>query len=155
VHKFQAEAGGKLSGGTPGIRLIEAAGDAKVSNATDLAENESPEDGHFRLLPLYRIFGSEELSARSPAIAQLVRQAWLQINPVDAQRLETANGDSVVALIDNEELNLEIEINSSIPRGCAGFVCGLPGSSWLLPESTTNLTKTAEKPLLQDGDANV
>jgi len=155
VHKFQSEAGGVLSGGTPGIRLVEASGDALTSSIAKLPDKFSPLEGVFRLLPLFRIFGSEELSARSPAIAKLTAGPFIQINSDDAKQLGVVDGDLVKAQIDNADVELMVEVRSSIPRGCAGYACGLPGARWLAPGSTTSLRKSASKPVVKQGGTDV
>ena len=71
LHKFQSEAGGALSGGTPGKRLFEAKAETS-SIKYDLPKSSNIKKDQWQLLPLYRIFGSEELSVRSPAIKRTI-----------------------------------------------------------------------------------
>lgn len=155
VHKFQSEPGGGLRGGTPGIRLLEASHNPSFSIDTNIPDHSQLPEGHFRLLALYRIFGSEELSARSPAIAKLTAQPFIQINCADAMRLGVTDGDSVKARIDHEDVYLLVETNASLPRGCAGYCYGLPNTRWLPPGSSTRLSKADVKNTAEQGSTDV
>ncbi|HEX9020297.1 MAG TPA: molybdopterin-dependent oxidoreductase, partial [Nitrospirota bacterium] len=67
LNKFQQEVGGSLRGGDPGGRLIEPAPGGKPAYFTAMAAVAPGE----KTLPQHRIFGSEELSMYSPAIAEM------------------------------------------------------------------------------------
>ncbi|MEH6636913.1 MAG: NADH-quinone oxidoreductase subunit NuoG, partial [Halioglobus sp.] len=71
LHKFQAEAGGPLKGGTAGARLLQS-GTTTESQQHSAPARFAPKAGRWQLVPRYRIFGSDELSALSPGIAELV-----------------------------------------------------------------------------------
>jgi NADH-quinone oxidoreductase subunit G len=121
LHKFQAEVGGALRGGTAGARLID--GGAGAAPAPAAAEHRGG-DG-FELLPRPRIFGSDELSARSPGVADLVPRAYLQLNPADAAELGVAAGDGID--VDGVEGSFEVLIDDALRRGCAAFAPGIEG----------------------------
>jgi NADH-quinone oxidoreductase subunit G len=72
LNKFQQEVGGPLKGGDPGKRLIEPMQKEKPDYFTDIpAEQASGRDQP--PVPGYHIFGSEELSAQSPAIVECAK----------------------------------------------------------------------------------
>ena len=72
LNKFQQEVGGPLKGGDPGKRLIEPMQKGKPEYFTDIpAEQAAGRDQP--PVPEYHIFGSEELSAQSPAIVECVK----------------------------------------------------------------------------------
>ncbi|MBL4672580.1 MAG: NADH-quinone oxidoreductase subunit NuoG, partial [Arenicella sp.] len=147
VHKFQAEAGGALKGGTPGKRLFEtssaSSGDADGYEipADEITKAFKAEQGHWRLLPLYRIFGSDELSARSPAINELTATAFVEISLDDAETLELLDGDGVLLSLPDTKVCFEVIINASITDGCLGYSVGLPGTPWIAPESSVTIKK--------------
>ena len=149
LHKFQSEVGGALAGGTAGVRLIEPASKTSKSAVSDdvpkVPKAFKAKAKRWQLVPLYRIFGSEELSARSPAIGELISTPFIQLTPDDAAQLGVAAGDGVAFTLGNggadKEIALEVQINSAIPAGCAGYSVGLPGASWLPPESAVSLSK--------------
>ena len=70
LNKFQQEVGGPLRGGDPGKRLIEPGRTDHASFFNDVPEAFTPGDNEWLLVPLYQIFGSEELSILSPGIAE-------------------------------------------------------------------------------------
>ncbi len=69
LNKFQQEVGGPLTDGDPGRRLIEPNKDGKPSYFVP-APKETARGTEQSVPPRYRIFGSEELSSYSPAIAE-------------------------------------------------------------------------------------
>lgn len=123
VNKYQSEVGGPLIGGTPGVRLIEPGerlADAQTPSAPPAYR---AEPGQWLLVPLYRIFGSEELSAHAPAIAQLAGEAFIQLHPDDANALQVDDGDGVTVA----GADFEVRLNASLAPGCAGFPVGMAG----------------------------
>ncbi len=70
VNKFQDEVGGPLRGGDPGVRLIEPASGAAPHYFDGVPEAFAKRDGEWLIVPLYEIFGSEELSRLAPAVAR-------------------------------------------------------------------------------------
>lgn len=143
LHKFQSEAGGALTGGTAGVRLIEpTAGNAVPERK--MAHSAPGNTAERELLPLYRVFGSEELSARSPAIAELIAPATIQFAVDDAAQLGIASGDKVLVTLAASNQTWVAEINNSIPRGCAAYVVGLPNTAWIAPASTVTVSREAD-----------
>ncbi|MEM7361093.1 MAG: NADH-quinone oxidoreductase subunit NuoG [Pseudomonadota bacterium] len=139
LHKFQSEAGGALSGGTAGIRLIEASGSENI--ASSKTDPDPLPDGHWQLVPAYHIFGSEELSAQSPAIAELIGIESIQLNSVDADRLGATDGDLLHIESNGQSLQLAAEVNDSIASGCAAYRAGLPGGHWIAPNCGATISK--------------
>jgi len=93
-------------------------------------------------LPLYCIFGSDELSARSPAIGELTSEPFVEVSKQDAQRLDVVDGDGLsLSLPDGEQLSLKVVTNNSIPPGCVGYSTGLPGAKWVAPNTAVSMKK--------------
>ena len=132
LHQFQTEPGGPLKGGTAGVRLIEPGGAQGIAAAPiPLARTQEP--GHWLLVPLYRVFGSDELSAQSASVAERGGRAEIEIHPEDAERLAIGHGDGLAidcAISGSGEY--PVRLNASLPRGCAGFPVGMPGTGSLL-----------------------
>jgi len=145
LHKFQNKAGSTLKGGTPGVRLIEPA-NTEQTVKPDIPAAFQTQDKLWQLLPLHRIFGSEELSARSPAIRELCDRPFISLSPKDAALLQLQDSDYVVALIEESEITLSVRISATIPDGCAGYAVGLPGADWLAPETLAGLSKADTPP---------
>jgi len=141
VHKFQSEAGGALAGGTPGQRLFDDLSSVSSVQEYAIPPSTKTKEGQWQLIPLYRIFGSDELSARSQAISELTPNPFVEIAVSDAKILNVADGDGVVLNSADGELSLEVKVNASIPSGCAGYSIGLPEAKWITPNSTVTLEK--------------
>jgi NADH-quinone oxidoreductase subunit G len=82
-------------------------------------------------VPRPRIFGSDELSALSPGIAELVEPGFIELRAADAQALGVIEGDGVT--VDDALTTLEVRINDSMAAGCAGYSVGLAGALDLSP----------------------
>ena len=127
VFKFQQEVGGAAAGGDPGSHLL-----------TDRATGSYPVPGSgstpsavsgFTLAPLQTIFGTDELSACSPPIAQRAPTPFAVMNPADAERLGLDEGGGVRCA----ELphSLQIRLDPAIASGSVGIAAGLSGTCWL------------------------
>ncbi len=126
LTRFQEEVAGPLRGGDPGVRLIEPTTDARKSYHSHIPGAHQPSDGELTLVPLHQIFGSEELSALSPAIAQRIAKAALALSPEDAGRLSVSEGDEVEVSLGGVPRRLPVRVVASLPRGMAGAPVGLP-----------------------------
>ncbi len=140
VNKFQDEVGGPLSGGDPGERLIEPTPAKKTAYFENVPAGFAPRLGEWLLLPLHHIFGSEELSALAPGIAELSTEPYLALNPDDAVDLRLAAGDDAQLLFGPELMEispgfpeeipraywLPVRLKPELQRGTAGLPVGLP-----------------------------
>ncbi len=152
VHKFQSEVAGPLVNGCPGVRLIEP-GEGLTDMSAAVEPAAAGEPGSLLLVPLYRIYGSEELSVQSPAIAELAGNAFIQLHPSDATRLGVADGDGLV-VNHIEAPSLEVRLNSSLAVGCAGFPVGYAGTENLVAGQRVTCRKAANwTPLRADSAA--
>jgi NADH-quinone oxidoreductase subunit G len=126
VNKFQAEVGGELRGGDPGKRLIEPAVMATPNYFREIPEPFSPRDGHWLLVPVHHIFGSEELSMLSRNIAELAPKPYLALNPEDALRLQIETGQEVEVRLCDVKRRLPLKLVPSLSKGVAGVPAGVP-----------------------------
>jgi NADH-quinone oxidoreductase subunit G len=144
LHKFQSHAGGPLKGGTAGVRLLHpgAAGvpgsDAITSANVSGAGNSA---GSWQLVPRPRIFGSDELSALSPGLAELVVPAFIELCPGDADSLGVASGDGVE--VGDGLATLEVRVNAAMAPGCAGYSIGFDGTANLTPLARVELRRAS------------
>jgi NADH-quinone oxidoreductase subunit G len=140
VQKFQDHPGGALKGGTAGVRLLTAGGHGKTGPThSNRAAEARAQTGHWQLVPRQRIFGSEELSALSPAIAELTESGFIEINNADATALGVATGDGLH--IGDGLATLEVRVNDTVAQGCAGYSCGLAGTDNLTPLACVILSR--------------
>jgi len=130
VNKFQEEVAGPLRGGNPGRRLIEPRTDAPGKYFAEIPEVFERRDGYLLVVPGYHVFGSEELSVLSPAIAELTALPYLAVNPEDAGRLIVGPNGLVDVALSHTSHYLPVKIVPSVPPGLAVVPMGLPGVQW-------------------------
>lgn len=124
-NKFQVEVGGKLRNGDPGVRLFEASAASLpwFSNVPAAFVSEA----QWRVAPLYQLFGSEEMSQRSPVFQQRMAPPALVINPEDAAKLGVNNGAAVEFICAGETVRLPVRFSASLQAGQIGLPLGMPG----------------------------
>lgn len=127
INKFQIEVGGHLHGGDPGRRLIEPSENVKAEFFNDVPASFEPRDGELLIVPLYHIFGSDELSVLSPGIAERSPQPYLALNPSTAASLQVGDGEAVEITLDGVFHSLPVKLSPALPEGTAGLPVGLPG----------------------------
>lgn len=126
INKYQIEVGGPLHGGDPGKRLIEPGNND--FNFFDPSSNYfKGKDGELFLLPVYHIFGSDELSNMSPAIQERIPKPYILLNEEFLKKENLKEGDDIKLELDNEKIKLPVKSNKNIPEGIAGYPVGLPG----------------------------
>jgi len=123
--KFQSEVNGPLRGGDPGARLVEPRNTSQGTYFSAApAAARSPQD-QWLVVPLYHVFGSEELSRLAPAVAELVPKPYLALNSEDSRVLQLTAGDEVELKVAGSICRLVVKIRSDLPRGMAGVAAGL------------------------------
>jgi NADH-quinone oxidoreductase subunit G len=120
VNKFQSEIAGPLRGGDPGVRLIEPASTPGEAHGGAAPQAFEPRTGAWLLVPLYHIFGSEELSALSPGVRELTPEPYLALHPDDADALHLAAGDFAEVHLDSATRRLAVQVRADLRRGVAG-----------------------------------
>ncbi len=85
--------------------------------------------GTWLLVPLYHLFGSEELSVQASGIASLAQKPYLALNPHDAALLGASPGDLVELSSGGITQRCRLTIIAGLQAGTAGFPAGvfLPG----------------------------
>ncbi|MCU7495423.1 MAG: NADH-quinone oxidoreductase subunit NuoG [Ignavibacteria bacterium] len=129
INKYQIEVGGPLHGGDPGKRLIEPLPNAKPSYFTDVPKAFAPREGEWMLVPVYHIFGSDELSVHSPGVRELVPKPYIMLSPDDAARLQVTSDSELELGIGGQVERLPVKINLGLRPGLAGYPVTLPGMS--------------------------
>jgi NADH-quinone oxidoreductase subunit G len=125
TNKFQSEVGGPLRGGDPGIRLIEPLLEPGWQYYSAVPAAFRPQPDEWLLVPIFHIFGSEELSRQAQGIAQLAPLPYVALNPVDASLSGVNAGERVKVSIAGSLFELEVMLRADLPRGVAGLPEGL------------------------------
>jgi NADH-quinone oxidoreductase subunit G len=126
VNKFQSEIGGPLRGGDPGVRLIDAREQIEWSYFSRIPAAFRPDAGAWLILPCFHIFGSEELSLRAPAIAELIPRPYIGLNATDAALLGVKSGELITLTVGDATYALEVCLRPDVPRGVALVPAGIP-----------------------------
>ena len=120
VNTYQKEVGGPLRGGDAGVRLFEptpANGQAYFSTIPTAFERREDE---WLLVPMYHIFGSDELSLAAPGIAELAAKPHVAVN---SDRF--AEGTEVEVSCADGTFRLPVLIHPEMPAGVAALSVGL------------------------------
>ncbi|MGB3344463.1 MAG: NADH-quinone oxidoreductase subunit NuoG [Aequorivita sp.] len=125
INKYQIEVGGPLHGGNPGIRLFEPKGTSSLDFSDQIPPPFSPKQHEYCVLPLYHIYGSDELSAQSPAVKERISEAYIALNDGDASKNNIKEGDLLEVSIQGEKRRFPIELHKDIPPGILGLPKGL------------------------------
>jgi len=133
VNKFQSEIGGPLRGGDPGVRLFEPA--QKCAYSTSIPAAFAPRAAQWLIIPIEHIFGSDELSFQSPAVASLSPAPYLALNAADAASLHLEEqGGEVEIELGGVKHRLPLKVLPDLPGGIAGIPAGLtPACGAVLP----------------------
>jgi NADH-quinone oxidoreductase subunit G len=91
----------------------------------------TPIPGEWLVLPLYHIFGSDPLSAQSPAIKERVPQPYIALNDSDAAKAGILEGHYVEVLLNNQKHRLQVKLHIDLPLGTAGLPKGLTTTAGL------------------------
>ena len=127
TSKFQQEVGGPLRGGDPGRRLLEPMEGGERPPLGTIPAPFERRSGELLAVPLYHIFGSEELSVLSPGVAQLSPAPYIGLNPADAETLGLAAGTELDLPLGGAAHRMSVKLIPSLPLGVAGLPAGLPG----------------------------
>jgi len=126
TNKFQSEIAGPLKGGDPGVRLIEPNGASAHAYFRNVPAAFQMRAGEWLFVPRHHIFGSDELSVSSPAIAELAPKPYVALAPADAAQLGLQAGAEVEVSVNGFAKRLPVEILPGLPEGLAALPAGLP-----------------------------
>ncbi len=127
VNAFQEEIGGPLRGGDPGVRLITPDTSERPEYRDLPAWPQPRAAGELQLLPATHIFGSEELSALAPGVAELAPHPYVALNREDAEEAGLKEGSTARLTVGDVVLELPAALRSDLPRGLALVPVGVSG----------------------------
>lgn len=140
-NKFQDEVGGHLRAGDPGVRLLEAAGNALPWFAVNAAFNPAP--GTWQVAPLHHLFGSEENSARAKPIQERMPEPYVALARDEAARLGVNDGALLALRVNGQALRLPLQVRDDLGVGLVGLPVGLPGIPATLAGASVTLLQEA------------
>ncbi|HQQ63168.1 MAG TPA: NADH-quinone oxidoreductase subunit NuoG [Pseudomonadales bacterium] len=138
--KFQDEVGGHLRSGDSGVRLIEPVEGSAFHYYSAIPAAFAVQDGKWNVVPLYHLFGSDELSVLAPAVKTMVTGAYVALATVDAAKLNAAENSLVKVTLGNRSYSLRVKISSSLTPGLVGLPAGIPGMPPILGHTHAQLS---------------
>jgi NADH-quinone oxidoreductase subunit G len=131
MYNYLDEPNGSLKGGDPGVRLIESGeGHNNSYFKTDPRAFEYKKD-EWLIVPVYQIFGSEELSSAGSSVAQRIKEPFLYLNQKDSEKLAIKDSELIQLEVPGNKLRIKVRIENSIQQGMAGLSINLPGMQFI------------------------
>jgi NADH-quinone oxidoreductase subunit G len=135
MYNYLDEPNGSMKGGDPGIRMIEPAEGLNNSYFKISSKTFEFQKDEWLIVPVYQIFGSEELSSVGPAIGQRIQEPFLYMNQKDVELFGAKESDLIQLEISGSILKIKVKIENSLKQGIAGLSVNLPGMQFMdLPD---------------------
>jgi NADH-quinone oxidoreductase subunit G len=119
VNTYQKEVGGPLRSGDAGVRLFGPAAANGQNYFNTIPPGFTPREGEWLLVPMYHIFGSDELSLAAPGIAELATKPHVAVNAD-----EFGEGMEVEVDCAAGTFRLPVRIHPEMPSGVAALSVG-------------------------------
>ncbi len=145
VNQLQVEVGGPLQGGDPGRRIFAApdsathAGMVHATGGDDICADAgaaafATDDERLLVCATAEIFGSETMSQRAPAIAELAPDNYLRVHPERAAALGVAHGEVRALKLAGDGIEVKLEativLDATLPSHIAAVPAGYPATRW-------------------------
>lgn len=120
-NKFQAEVGGHLRAGDPGVRLFTSKGEtlpwftASSATATDT----------LTVVPLYHLYGSDEMSAKAAPVQECIAEPYIALNNEDIAQFNVQPDDQLKLTVNGQEMSLMVRLDTGIEKGLIGLPVGI------------------------------
>ena len=121
TNTYQKEIGGPIRGGDAGVRIFEPAPGNGHCYLNTIPPAFEPRNGEWLFVPMYHIFGSDELSRSAPGIAELVAKPHVAVNAADL-----TEDTEVEVICAGGTFRLPVRMRPDLPRGVAGLSAGFP-----------------------------
>ena len=131
MYKYVEEPNGSLKGGDPGVRLFDEKEEQEVSFFDTIPLPFESKADALWIVPVYQIFGSEELSSKGTAIAKRIQELFVWMNQKEAEKIDVHNNEIIQINILQDLLKVKVKIENSIPQGIGGLSFLLPGMPYL------------------------
>ncbi len=139
--KYQTIVGEGLIGGDPGVRLLEASAKAEISYFDHIPDKFRVKAGEYLIVPLYHIFGSEELSSLAKGLSELIPGSYIALGSSGAAKSGLSEGEKVNLILGENNYELPLVVRDNIPDGIAGLPFGLEGLTGIMFPSWGKIEK--------------
>lgn len=131
MYNYLDQPNGSMKGGDPGIRLIEPTQKHKNSYFNINTQDVKLQKKEWQIIPVYQVFGSEELSSAGSSLTQRIAEPIVYLNQKDAEILSIKDDDLIQLEIAKSKLTLKVKIENSLQQGLAGLSVNLPGMPFI------------------------
>jgi NADH-quinone oxidoreductase subunit G len=122
VNKYMEDPGGPLKeGGDPGIRLFSDEILRTFDFFNNIPDPFTPKPGELLILPVYLVFGSEELSSMGEAICELIPESFLIMNEKEIKKLQINEFSTCNIIINQKVIKVNVKADNTVPDGVAGL----------------------------------
>lgn len=125
-NKFQAEVGGHLRFGDPGVRLIQSS-NGRLPYFDTIPQIFQRDSTSWVVAPYYHLFGSEELSQRAEVIQKRMPDPYFVLNREEARELGLHADQEMEFICAGQTLRLPLLLSHHLSPGQIGLPLGLPG----------------------------
>ncbi len=145
INKYQIEIGGDLRKEIPQLCILR---NKKSGNLIgeyykmDLSDSKHQLDkpkGEWKVLPLYNIFGSDELSVVEGGIKELVPLPYIAVNLESAKKMGWDESTLIKPAGDEITNGIQLRFLNGIPEDCVGIPVGLEQMLFVELEAWQNL----------------
>lgn len=119
-NKYQDKVGGHLKHGDPGVRLFDTATQLPTRDYHMLDQPSARN----QLVPIFNIFASSELAARSPVVAEQLVTPVFSIGRDDAADWQLQDGDMITVTVGQAQATLPVKLVDYLAEGCIGYPAG-------------------------------
>ena len=130
LYKYTDEPNGHIRGGDPGVRLIDDNTQSSMDYFVTVPPAFQPENGRWWLVPVYYIFGSDELSAKAAGIAQRIPEPEIFVNKNQAEKAGLKENLKIQLVDINQNMEFRIRYSINMPEGVLGIPVQFPGMFW-------------------------
>ncbi|VFP78439.1 NADH-quinone oxidoreductase subunit G [Candidatus Erwinia haradaeae] len=125
-NKFQEKVGGHLRNGDPGTLLIRRK-KITLDWFKNIPKRFIKPDKGWRIAPYFHLFGSDEMTQKTPVIQQRMSKPYLMMNFKDAEMLQINEGTLIEFTCYGETRCLPLRLSSQLQFGQVGLPLGFPG----------------------------
>ncbi len=132
MNKYTEEPNGTLrNGGDPGVLLFKMDLSEAKGYFKKALQPIQILHGDVLVVPVWQIFGSEELSRLGEAIEHRISKPFIIINGSEIQKSGITQNEIYQLQVNNNLIDVIVKIDNSVPDGIAGISYGIPGVPFL------------------------
>lgn len=137
-NKYQDKVGGHLKHGDPGVRLFDHI--TRLPKRDYLAPAQTAQSTP-QLVPIYNIFASDSLTARSDVVQSQIINPVFTVSRDDAAAWQLGDSDALTVTVNGEAVTLPVQIVDYVAEGCVGYPVGqVPTLSAALLQADAQIT---------------